>query len=98
MELYDGRGGNIRSVQVSSNVDMLSTSSIVTWVIGSKLSYSILVGGLDSSLEGGVDVLSTAVVSIGDDTTVDTSGICLPELDYFHVSHLYLARDRFDIP
>lgn len=81
----------IRSIQMSSNMDMLSTSSIMTWVIASELRYSLTVSRLNPTLESGVDVFCTAVVSVSNHTTVNTSSICLPELNYFLVSYFPLT-------
>lgn len=71
-------------VEVNEDVDMVGARGVVTREESLELCDSFIIGGLETSEEGGVDVSSISGISIssGDNTTVNTSGVAGPDFDH----------------
>lgn len=68
---------------VAQNVNVGSTTGVVTGDDGLELSYAVDVGGLDAAEEGVLDVGHIVLVAVtrGGDSRVDTSGVAVPEVN-----------------
>lgn len=71
------KDGNVR---VSEEMGMCSTSIIMTWEDGIEGSNSIRVGSLNTSQEGRI-VTTVGNISSNINTTVDTGGVAVPDID-----------------
>lgn len=68
---------------MNHDVDMGSTSGVMAGEDGLETGNSILIGGLDATKPGVVDVggISGVAVAAGDDTAIHTSGVASPRLE-----------------
>ena len=68
------------NVGVGEKMGVCSTSIIMTWEDGIKGSDSVRIGSLNTSQEGRI-VTTIGDISSDIDTTVDTSGVTVPDID-----------------
>lgn len=86
-DLADVRGGSATvgavaedgAVEVSQDVDVGGTAGVVTWEDGGELGDTVILGGLETTEEGGVDVRGVRAVTVAacDNAGVDTGGVAV---------------------